>query len=242
MAVNTLLAYLDVKATDKVVTVSEDGHSDANFIITHLVKDSLEKSSKLCLVVLHNTLGHYHNVLKRLNCDLLKNIQEEKIIVLEPLKTLIEDVVKGNTDIIDVELFISRLYSDINSAMEKLLTSSTAEVHFVIDDISHLSDLGGDIKLTLPFINRLINFTNDDRIRVVVGVHVSDHADKIVRNSLAYVSDLFVETSVLTTGRSRNVTGVIDVHRSGKDTYHYKATEKEIKVFCPGESLYHLYK
>lgn len=240
---NALLACLDVSRDDKIVAVIEDGLADANFIVTHLIKDILENNDKLCLVILHNTIGHYHNVLKRLGCDLLKKVEQGYVKVLEPLKTLADNIESG--DVLDSNYsgqFINNLFSNISSGLEKL-NSTSESVYLVIDDLSHLFDLTGNLQSVAHFLNQCVNITNDSIFSVIIGVHVSDGNDKIIRNSLAHVCDLMIEVSSLKTGRTRNVTGVIDIHRmrtEKKDTYHYQATEKEIKPFCPGESVNYL--
>lgn len=249
MSANALLTYLDVTADDRIVAVIEDGLADANFVVTHLIRDILEKSNKLCLVLLHNTIGHYHNILKRLGCDFLKRVEAGDIQILEPLKNLTDDIVSGQ-NVFDSSYskqhLISQLFSDISSGIEKFSTSSESHhIHLVIDDISHLLVLLGDLKSVKSFLNRCVNFTNNSNVSVIIAVHVSDELDRIIRNSLGHVCDLMIEVSTLKTGRTRNVTGVIDIHRmrtGKKDTYHYQSTEKEIKPFCPGESVKYLYR
>lgn len=244
MSPNALLTCLDVSTDDKILVVIEDGLADANFIVTHLIKDVLEKNNKLCLVIVHNTIGHYHNVLKRLGCDLLKKVEQGYVKVVEPLKTLAEDIANGG--VIDnnySEQFVERLFFNINSELEKI-TEDSENIYLIIDDLSHLYDLTGNLHSVTYFLNRCVNFTNNSRFSVVIGVHVSDNNDSIIRNSLGHVCDLMIEVSGLKTGRTRNVTGVIDIHRmrtGRKDTYHYQATEKEIKPFCPGEAVNYLY-
>lgn len=248
MSSNTLLAYINAKETDRLITVAEDGLSDANFVVTHLIKDAFEKSHRVCLIALHNTLGHYHNVLKRLNCDLLKKIQEGHARVLEPLKSLAQDFVKvpenGERPApFSVRAFIESLHRDVEAFLEENVDSGS--VFVVVDDLSHLLDLGASLRDVVGFANRSANLANNRRVRVLIATHVSGGSDEIVANGLRHASDLVVEVSVLKTGFSSNVTGVIDVDRARegvRDVYHYKASDKEIKVFSPGESLYHLYK
>lgn len=244
MSLNALLTCLDVTPDDKIIAVIEDGHSDANFILTHLIKDILEKPNKLCLAILHNTIGHYHNVLKRLGCDLLKKVQHGDVHLVEPLKTLAEDLASGSISVNYPEQFLTSLFLNIESALQQL-DSDSKHVYLVIDDLSHLLDLtGGDLKSVTCFLNKCMYITDKLKFSVVMGVHVSDANDRIIRNSLGHVCDLMIEVSTLKTGRTRNVTGVIDIHRmrtGKKDVYHYQATEKEIKPFCPGEAVNYLY-
>lgn len=244
MAANTLLTHLDIKLEDKTITVIEKDLADANFIITHLIKQILERSSKICFVIWHNSLGHYQNVLKRLGIDLLKKVEEGEVVVLQGLKKLLEEIVNDGDVVRLQEQLTEIIFDEIKNTVGDL-AKNNHNVHLVIDDYSHLFDLGVNLQKILTFVNQCMNLTNNQLVSVVLGTHVSDNSDRVVANSLTYTADVTITVSTLTTGRSRDVTGVIDVIRNrigGTDVYHYKATEKEIKSFCPGQSLNYLYK
>lgn len=241
---NTLLAHLNIKPEDRTIAIIENVLADGNFIITHALKQILDRSSKVCFVIWHNTLGHYQNVLKKLGVDLLKKIEDGEVVVLQGLKRLLDELVNDGDVVALQEQLTETIFRDIKKVVDDFARNQQS-VHLVIDDYSHLFDLGVSLQKVLTFVNKCINLTNNEVVSVVIGTHVSDNSDRIIANSLTYTTDLTIVVSVLKTGRSREVTGVIDVLRTRLDTvdtYHYKATEKEIKSFCPGQSLNYLYK
>lgn len=244
MTTAPLLTYLAIKPEDKTITVIENELADANFIITHLLKQILDQSNKVCFVIWHNSLGHYQNVLKRLGVDLLKKIEDGEVMIIQGLKRLFDEIVNEGDFATLQESVVDMLYNDIKKCVSNFLENND-NVYVIIDDFSHLFDLGVSLQKVLIFVNKCMNLVNEERVSVVLGSHVSDKNDRIIANSLTYTSDVTVVVSTLKTGRSRDVTGVIDVIRNRVDkvdTYHYQATEKEIRTFCPGQSLNFLYK
>lgn len=70
---DTVLTHLDLNSDDKIIAIRENKLSDANFILTSLISKTFSDQNSLCLVILHNTLGHYQNVGKRLGYDRSRN-------------------------------------------------------------------------------------------------------------------------------------------------------------------------
>lgn len=239
-----LLAHLAIKPDDKTITVIEHELADANFIITHLLKQFLSESKKVCFVIWHNSLGHYQNVMKRLGVDLLKKLEDGEVVVVQGLKRLLDEIVNDG-DVAALRETIAEVFFEEVKKSVGGFVKNNENVYLIVDDYSHLFDLGVGLREVLGFVNKCVNLGNDERVCVVLGTHVSDKSDKIVANSLTYASDVTIVVSTLKTGRSRDVTGVIDVVRNRVDrvdTFHYQATEKEIRSFCPGQSLNFLYK
>lgn len=240
-----LLTHLAITPTDRTITIIEHELADANFILTHLIKQILSnQSNRLLFVICHNTLGHYQNVLKRLGIDLMKRIDDGDVVVMQGLKTLLDEILDDGGD---GGVLRDKITEVVFDEIQKTVDDFTQNhnVFVMVDDFSHLFDLGVDLRKVLTFVNRCMNLTNNERVSVVLGSHVSDNSDRVVVNNLTYTSDVTVVVSTLKTGRSRDVTGVIDIIRNRvdkRDTYHYLATEKEIKTFCPGQSLNYLYK
>jgi hypothetical protein len=243
---NPLLVSLDIKATDKVISIKENGNIDSNFVITHLIKQILLENNKLCFVILHNTLGHYHNVGKRLGYDFLKRIEDGSIRTIEPLKEIVEDIGNGKNYLIDdKEHIVKALYTSIKQNVEELTSTTSNRVYLIIDDVSHLLDLGIDLKYIISFITYCLSLVNNDKVSVVVNTHVCSKSDEIICNNLNYVSDVIIEVLPLKTGISREVTGVMSIEKSGNAQiaqFHFKAYDKGIKTFHLGESVYNLYK
>lgn len=255
---NKLLNILKPKSSEKVISIRENGLADANFIITNLMLDIFaEKANRMCLVIMHNTVGHYHNVGKRIGYDLLSKIRNGYVTTIEPLKSLYEQL--GSTDANDntylstnKEDIAKKLFLNIKCKIDSFLKDeAVGKVYLVIDDISHLLDLGIDIKYIITFLKYCIALTTDREVYMIVNCHISPSNvhDEIISNALTYVSDLNIEISNLKTGISRDVSGILKVVRHeqnmpqlNENIYHYKAYDREIKVFAPGESVFNLRK
>ncbi|KAJ8923179.1 hypothetical protein NQ315_001733 [Exocentrus adspersus] len=240
---NPVLAALQVKLEDRIVSVRENGTADANFILTHLIKQILYEKNRLCLVNLHNPLQHYHNVGKKLGYDLGKALKDNAVKVVEPLSEIVSSI-ESEEDYLqeDKESIVKCLYFNIKKSLEEL-TDGDNQAYLIIDDVSHLLDLGVEVALVLDFVNYCVNLIDNDKISVVFNTHASTKTDEIICNSLQYIADVHVEVSPLKTGHSTDVTGVITVQKQSKRSqYHFKAFDRGIKTFHPGETIYHLYQ
>lgn len=241
---NSVLAALQIKLEDRIISVKEKGTADSNFILTHLIKQILYEKNKVCLVSLHNPIEHYQNVGKKLGYDMYKALKDNTIKIIEPLNDIVNNI-GFEEDYLqeDKESIVKCLYFNIKKNLDELIDGGGSQAYLIIDDVSHLLDLGVDATLVVNFVNYCVNLINDDKISVVVNSHASSKTDEIISSSLQYIADVHVEVSPLKTGQSTDVTGLITIEKvSGKNHYHYKAFDRGVKTFHPGESIYHLYK
>lgn len=242
---NSVLGMINIQNNDKVILVKETGIADSNFILTHLMKQIFSKpTGKLCLICLHNMFDHYVAIGKRLGYNLENKLEEKSLKVIEPLKSVFEDL--GNEDQQeysrfmnqDEETIIKYFYKNIESYISEIYTPDS-EVYLIIDDLSHLIDLNIDYSLINIFINYCVNING---ITSVFNLHVANRKDEIISKSLEYIADVVIDVLPLKTGRSADVSGVVKVARETEDgqqnnIYHYKAYDRGIKTFRPGEHL-----
>ncbi|KAG5878009.1 hypothetical protein JTB14_025464 [Gonioctena quinquepunctata] len=143
----------------------------------------------------------------------------------------------------DKENIVKCLYFDIKKNLEEMVKNSEKQAYLIVDDVSHLHDLGIENTQIMTFVNYCLNLINNEKITVVLNNHVASKFDELVSNNMEYVADVHVEVSSLKTGRSHDVTGLLTVQRkSKKSQYQFKAFDRGIKTFHPGESIYYLYK
>lgn len=243
-SLSPLLISLDIKPSDKVISIKENGNIDSNFIITHLMKQVLIEGNKLVLVIFHNTLGHYHNIGKRLGYDFLKQVDEGCIKTIEPLKDIVDNIGNGDGYFLnDKEEIVKGLFNKIKANVDELVSKSDGRVYLIIDDISHFLDLGVDLRLVIFFTNYCLSLVNRGNVCLITNNHVSTKSDEIISNNLNYISDVVIEILPLKTGISREVTGVINIENKEKSSqFHFKSFDKGIKIFHLGESVYNLYR
>lgn len=241
---NPVLSALKIHSSDKIISVQENIGADSNFILTHLMKQFFYEKNKICLVSLHNSVEHYQHVGKKLGYDIGDALKKNDLSIIDPLNDIVESIgLEENYLQEDKESIVKNLYLNIERKLRDLLLNSPQQVYLIIDDLSHLGDIAIELSQIITFVNYCISLTNDERIAVVLNTHVATNLDKIISNNLHYVADVHIEISSLKTGRSRDVTGLMSVERSSqKNQYQYKAFDRGIKTFHPGESIYHLYQ
>nr|CAH7728404.1 unnamed protein product [Callosobruchus chinensis] len=241
---NPVLSELQIKPEDKVIAIRENPCADGNFIITHLIKQFLYEKSKLCLVSFHSNIDHYQAVGKKLGYDLLTAKKNNEVEIIDPINDIVDDLEECSGYLReDKESLVKGLYLDIKKHLKTLLEEGDHRAYLIIDDLSHLVDLGVDVCQVINFTTYCLNLTENERVSVVLSNHVGNKIDEIVSTNLQYVADVHVEVSALKTGASLDVTGTFSIERgSRKKMFQYKAYDRGIKTFHPGESIYHLYK
>ncbi|CAH0563694.1 unnamed protein product [Brassicogethes aeneus] len=239
---NPVLASLQIKTSEKIISVKENGSADSNFILTHLIKQIFYEKNKILLIGLHNTLDHYQNVGKKLGYDFKKSIDDHQAGIIEPLDDLTQKIIEDDVYENKEEL-VKCLFGEIQSQIALLSESTTQQIYLIVDDLSHLLDLGVDIAHIISFINYCNSLVDTENVAVVINTHVCNKIDEIISNTLQYVSDVHIEVASLKTGRSTDVTGVINVSRDGgTNHYQYKTFDRGVKTFHPGQAIFNMYK
>lgn len=127
--------------------------------------------------------------------------------------------------------------------IEHFISTNNQPVYIVIDDVSHFLDLGVELGTIINFVNRCLNLTSKDNVHSLINSHVGSKSDLILANSIQYVCDVFICVSALKTGKSTDITGVMTVVREDNEKrYHFRAFDRGVKTFNPGETIYNLYK
>ncbi|GLV44818.1 poly [Carabus blaptoides fortunei] len=245
---DTVLTHLDLNSQEKIIAIRENKLSDANFILTSLIAKTFSEQNTLCFIILHHTLGHYQNVGKRLGYDLIAQISAGQARVIEPMKQIVDDI--ANTIPVylqqNKESVVRYLFDQIQQNIDELQKQNGGRVtSLVIDDISHLFDLGVDLKNVLRFLKYCNGLAFNSNVNVVVNCHVNTDIDEIIANLMFHSADVCVNVCALRTGRSRNVSGVLSVSKKTstktnihqQNTYHFKLTDKDIKLFAPGRAI-----
>lgn len=239
-----LMTYLE----DSIISITENALADANFLIPYLIKNCLEHSQTVCLLSTHNGIDHYKNVFRRLGLDPSAKMESGSLQIVDFLSRLGEDLVEDEPKFLmeNRETLLDGLFSEIDFNVQKM-SRGNSKTCLIIDDLSHFLDLKVDFGCVMAFANRCVNLTGNGDVRVAISTHVSDEESRILARSLDYVADVTFDVRNLSTGRSHNVSGVMKVTRNSgthlkTNEYHYKAGDKGIVTFFPGESLNFLYR
>ena len=185
------------------------------------------KETKLVIVGLEQSFGHYHGVSLKLGLNLLKLKQSGQVIFYEGLKQ-IPSLLEQNLEELQ---FVKRLYEDI----AKLVTDNCL---IVIDQVSILSFLGlstRSIYILCHYLTLLVN--NLVNCQVIFGLFQSNDGDggQLV-HLVSRCGSLNISVHGLETGLSKDVSGVMDIVVPGQHTrsLQFKILDKDVKVFALG--------
>jgi hypothetical protein len=238
----------------KLIAVEEHHGSNGNFVLNCLIAEQVHKEGAVCLVALHNSFGHYHNVGTKLGYN-LRQLQEkgcvESIEVLKSLNDSLNAVHEDRAQNVlfgDEENTMRNLFHLIEEKTKKLLQNRKL-VSLIIDDLSDLLSLGIPIKEVLSFLQYCRTLLESQSgLSLVVLTHIAegDEEQRLLASGLCHVADMIVTICGLKTGQSSDVSGAMNViHRrldqpmvvhewNKQNLYHFKLLDRQVKVFAPG--------
>ncbi|XP_074106254.1 elongator complex protein 6 [Cotesia typhae] len=170
-SVRRALGIDQVDLNGKLIMIDERHGTDANFVINTVLSKSLEEGRAICLVLFHNTFGHYHNIGMKLGYNLTVLRERGEVTVVEPMKSIVCNIEELGHDSVDPstseleerlrDTFINNtqipdpLKLDDN-VIQHLFTSLRHQyyetkkiresVTIIIDEITHLFDLNLSLK------------------------------------------------------------------------------------------------
>lgn len=236
---HNLLNVLRLQNSDKVISLREKGLADASFVVSHLLKHIFTNpKDSVCLLLTHNIISHYQNVGKRLDFDLLAKIHQGNACVINLLEKLADHIEDAESLKTFRRTLARDLFDEIRTKIKDL--PKDGKVYVIVDDLTHLLDLGSTYKEVLVFLNSCVNL--EDEVTLIVGTHdgTGHGTEAALSNAVNYMCNVEITVAPLKTGRSFDVTGVITILRmlpedkNKAEVYHYKASDREVKVFKPG--------
>ncbi|XP_012256510.1 elongator complex protein 6-like [Athalia rosae] len=182
----------------KTVLIEEQHGSDANFLVNAIVSGALEKGQGICLVLFHNTFGHYHNVGMKLGYNMKVLRERGQVTVVEPMKIAasnVEDLGHDSIDAANVDLtkshgkkvpaeeigvpdimkldttLVRQLFLPVRNKVYEML-ESIGSVNIIVDDLSHLFDMSlslKDVWFYVRYLRSLMEF--EPMIAVCIMTH-----------------------------------------------------------------------
>jgi hypothetical protein len=240
--------------TGKLIAVEECHGSNGNFVLNCLIAGQIQKESGICLVALHNSFGHYHNVSTKLGCNLHQLQEKGYVESIEVLKLLngslntVHDDKTQNFFFGNEENDVKNLFQLIEEKIKKLLQKRKF-VSLVIDDLSDLLSLGIPVKEVLSFFQYCRTLLESHPgLSLVILTHVAegDEEQHLLAAGLCHVADMTVTICGLKTGQSSDVSGTMKVIRrrwdqsmigsewNKQNLYHFRLLDRQVKVFAPG--------
>lgn len=228
---------VDLRGT---LTLIEEQHgSDANFLVNSFISSSLEKSQGICLVLFHNTFGHYHNIGMKLGYNLNVLRERGQVSIIEPMKIIannIHDLGHDSVDAANTDFNVKNSEdetSNLNimeqgpSLVRKLITPLKAQIYellknqdsvmVIVDDLSHLFDLQmnlRDVWLFVRYIRTLVEFEQSLSICILTHTYKADPDScqpDLIAVGLKHIAQLIIVVEPLSTGIAKDVSGKMNV-------------------------------
>ncbi|XP_063995892.1 elongator complex protein 6 [Diachasmimorpha longicaudata] len=225
----------------KMVMLVEQHGSDANFLVNTVLSNALERGHGICLVLFHNTFGHYHNVGMKLGYNLNVLRERGEVTVVEPMKTILQNIEELGHDAVDAskpELsadFRRRIEDNVIPDAMKLdehlvrhlfvalkakyfeVSKVRESVTVIIDDLSHLFDMNlslTDVWTYVKYLRSLMQF--EPKMSVCIMTHMyRTNTDSCQPDNIVIglrrMAHLTIMVEPLSTGHANDISGKLTV-------------------------------
>lgn len=259
--VRRVIGIDDVDLNGKLIVIEEQHGSDGNFLINTVLSHALEKGNGICLVLFHNTFGHYNNIGLKLGYNLNVLKERGEITVVEPMKLITNNIEEIGHDTVDASCpelssnkqtlndvipnvtksdpnIVKHLFQALKNKYDELLKSRES-ITIIIDDLSHLFEMNlslKDVWLYLRYLRSLMQEYPNTTVCILTHTYRVDadfcQPDMIVV-ALRKMADLNITVEPLTTGHAND--------RSGKMSVMWK-THSVRKTYNWAERTTYLFK
>lgn len=260
-AVKSMLDATEVKRSG-VFLLSGTALTSASPLITHLMTTSLADNEPVCLVLLHNTFGHYCNISNKMGFNLRQYVEQGHLRIIEGLK-LISDILTPDGVCTDSHPFsfiqksqrynLYNLYSHIRQIVMPWKEAGK-KVHIIIENLTCFLSLGVNTEQIVSFAHYCRNLTRKNvpvaidsgSLVVVATVDEDDYAAMQVTDFLKQMASIHIAVRGLHTGQAREVHGNLQLSYFDSKCptqclptvlhMQYKMEEKNMKLFALGMS------
>lgn len=232
--------------------------TSASPLITHFLTTNLANIEPVCLVLLHNTFGHYCNISNKLGFNLRQYQEQGYLKVIEGLRLISESLTQdgGNTHPFKFiqnprRNSLCNLYSYVKNIVMPWKEAGR-RVHIIIENVTCFLSLGVNTEEIVTFGHYCRNLTREfstiDSGSLVLSTTVDedDDAGMQVTDFLKQMASIHVAVNGLQTGQAREIHGNLQLaFFDGKCPtqslptvlhMHYKLEEKNMKLFALGMS------
>uniref|UniRef100_A0A0A9YJP0 Elongator complex protein 6 n=1 Tax=Lygus hesperus TaxID=30085 RepID=A0A0A9YJP0_LYGHE len=174
--------------------------------------------------------------------------QSKRAVVLELGKALAEGTDEAPFANIGTgeEDALKGLFIGLRQRLEEL-KSQCRHIYFIIDNLSSFLFLGFTSRQLTTLLHYLRTLASDS-VTLVISVQTNDDDEEETQLSayLCQVADVRLAVAPLRTGSSQDVSGSIELSKKDASKieswtkpmlYHYKLSERNVKIFLPGNIL-----
>lgn len=223
------------KKLPSFVLIRESTGTDGSFLISSIIGQQLKSSpqSKIVLVGVHHSFGHYQSVGMRVGYNLAQVCERGRMKVVDVLQLIQEGALQGDSLNL-VELIYQRILQEVNAIPEQ------EDCCLIVDDISLLRAISENDDLVIRFVEKLnqLQATRTGHLSCVIKLNTYD-LFPVVANNLDSRSAITIDVDSLKSGRFKEVDGRITVTRpnttAGEEkVILYKVHDRNVKTFAKG--------
>ncbi|XP_072748477.1 elongator complex protein 6 [Anoplolepis gracilipes] len=253
-----------VNMNSKIILIEEQHGTNANFLVNAILSQALKQMKAVCLILCHNTFGHYHNIGMRLGYNLLALKEKGQVTVVEPMTTIVANIANMYEDCVIREKMIipdaictenidiaHRLFTCVQEKYNEAAKFNESVV-LIFDDINHLLDLGLSVHNVMYFVRYLRSFVSlyHPTSQLCFFTHTYQDGSQIsnanvVANALKHMAHLCATTQPFRTGQSSDASGELTIqwridsirskyHWPEKTTHLFKSLDWQVKIGAPG--------
>lgn len=251
-----------IDMSQSMIFIEEYHNANANFLLHAITSHCRDKNHVVCFVLFHNTFSHFQNVGMKLGYNLMK-LRGSSVRVIEPLDIIFRNIQNENNHYNNeksLEFNIKSKNTDLVKQIVQLIKNEcisikketdSQKVFVIIDDVSHLFDIGLNIPDVWLFIRYIRSFVNlEPLLTICIASHVYKSVNElcepnVIACGLRHLAELVISVQPLDTGYSENVSGkMVICWKSQGDRlkikypeeilYLFKLCDRQVKLFTPG--------
>lgn len=249
-SISNILGIDKVNMDGKLICIEEQHDSNASFLLSCVIFNALKKNYRICFILFHNTMNHYHNMGVKFGYNLMLLKEKHKVTVIEPMKFIVSNM--GYTCEQTANNIIHDIFLTIKNEYDKIVQNNEP-VTIIIDDFSHIYNFGCNLREStyyVRYLRSLVEYYNKSQLCIITHTY-KDEPKNSVSNIFAYglkhMADLFVKIEPLETGYSSDVSGNITINWKMDDIrtkynwsevarYIYKLSDRQVQIYAPGAS------
>ncbi|XP_067951076.1 elongator complex protein 6-like [Watersipora subatra] len=225
-------------------TVEGSGFANSSFLIHYFISSFIKQGHKVLLVSCLHTHAQYKIVEHKMGVNLEQATRLGNFSFLS-LLDLWSDLYTGSPDEGKEKMVCSRIMEELSSRLDDSQETLGQPFLIIFDDLTALLHLGVEMVDILNMISRVkFLYPNTFTTYVTSTSQYAELSDSgALSNQLTHWSDLKFDVNQLSTGLSKEVHGQLKISRRidiaaphAPRVYHYKVTERDLKLFAVGES------
>ncbi|XP_066588899.1 elongator complex protein 6 [Prorops nasuta] len=271
MMASTLGSLVSTIGIDKVnmdqkLTLIEEHHGvNGAFMLTTILSNAIKNKQAVLLVLFHNTFEHYHNIGMRVGFNLRSLVENKQVVVMDHVGMLmdeIEDLCGKAEDFFSTKptLFSTADKSNISQVVQKLSAEFqenyrkaeqfNKSVVVIIDDLSHLLDLGlnqGEALIYFKYIRSSLD-EKSHQLYVMIHSYPSEslkNSSNFLINNFKYMAQLIISIEPLKASKWNETNGKLTIswqiesvrkenHWAKATVFLYRLMHFRIHIYPPG--------